>query len=273
MPPKAKATTKAKPKTKASPRKARKKGGRENSRYDSSLGVLTKEFVSLLQDAPNGILDLNDASAKLHVQKRRIYDITNVLEAIGLIEKQSKNNIVWNGAGQDDLAEVHKQRAALKGSLKQLEDTENELNEQKKYVVDLINGLGKEMEDAANVYVTQEDLLSLPMHQSQTVIAVRAPPGTVLEVPDPDDTMPSAKRRYHIYMRSSGGPINVQLVSSCAGDQDEKSASLHPMSDEVQAMDSDSTPIATETSPPKQSGAYFEDMPQDAGVADNFSAA
>lgn len=27
------------------------------------------------------------------VQKRRIYDITNVLEGIGLIEKQSKNNI------------------------------------------------------------------------------------------------------------------------------------------------------------------------------------
>ena len=30
-------------------------------------------------------------------QKRRIYDITNVLEGIGLIEKQSKNNIQWKG--------------------------------------------------------------------------------------------------------------------------------------------------------------------------------
>jgi transcription factor E2F3 len=28
-------------------------------------------------------------------QKRRIYDITNVLEGIGLIEKTSKNNIHW----------------------------------------------------------------------------------------------------------------------------------------------------------------------------------
>ena len=28
-------------------------------------------------------------------QKRRIYDITNVLEGIGLIEKQSKNTIRW----------------------------------------------------------------------------------------------------------------------------------------------------------------------------------
>lgn len=28
-------------------------------------------------------------------QKRRIYDITNVLEGIGLIEKRSKNSIQW----------------------------------------------------------------------------------------------------------------------------------------------------------------------------------
>ena len=28
-------------------------------------------------------------------QKRRIYDITNVLEGIGLIEKETKNTIKW----------------------------------------------------------------------------------------------------------------------------------------------------------------------------------
>lgn len=28
-------------------------------------------------------------------QKRRIYDITNVLEGIGLIEKKNKNSIQW----------------------------------------------------------------------------------------------------------------------------------------------------------------------------------
>ena len=33
-------------------------------------------------------------------QKRRIYDITNVLEGIGLIEKKSKNNIQWKGCGE-----------------------------------------------------------------------------------------------------------------------------------------------------------------------------
>lgn len=74
---------------------ASSKGG-AGSRYDSSLGLLTKKFVHLLQEASsNGVLDLNQAALKLGVQKRRIYDITNVLEGIGLISKKSKNNIQW----------------------------------------------------------------------------------------------------------------------------------------------------------------------------------
>ena len=41
------------------------------------------------------VLDLNKAAEYLDVQKRRIYDITNVLEGINLIVKKSKNNIQW----------------------------------------------------------------------------------------------------------------------------------------------------------------------------------
>lgn len=42
-------------------------------------------------------MDLNDAAKRLSVHKRRIYDITNVLEGIGLIEKTVKNKIRWKG--------------------------------------------------------------------------------------------------------------------------------------------------------------------------------
>lgn len=65
------------------------------TRYDTSLGLLTKKFVGLLQTSPKGVVDLNVASESLEVQKRRIYDITNVLEGIGILEKKSKNNIQW----------------------------------------------------------------------------------------------------------------------------------------------------------------------------------
>lgn len=64
-------------------------------RYDNSLGLLTRRFVQLLKESPDGVLDLNGAAAQLEVQKRRIYDITNVLEGIGVIEKKGKNNVRW----------------------------------------------------------------------------------------------------------------------------------------------------------------------------------
>ncbi len=65
---------------------------------DSSLGNLTKKFLELVQAAPDGLLDLNHAADRLKVQKRRIYDITNVLEGVGLLHKQGKNSIQWLAA-------------------------------------------------------------------------------------------------------------------------------------------------------------------------------
>ncbi|CAM0139937.1 unnamed protein product [Umbelopsis sp. WA50703] len=63
------------------------------NRQDSSLGQLTRKFIALLRADPTADLDLNVAAVQLQVQKRRIYDITNVLEGVGLIEKNSKNHV------------------------------------------------------------------------------------------------------------------------------------------------------------------------------------
>jgi hypothetical protein len=59
------------------------------TRYDTSLGLLTRKFIDLLENSADGVIDLNVASVQLNVQKRRIYDITNVLEGIGILEKVS----------------------------------------------------------------------------------------------------------------------------------------------------------------------------------------
>ncbi len=64
-------------------------------KVETSLGSLTKRFCELLHSSPDGVLDLNEAAETLSVQKRRIYDITNVLEGVGLILKASKNHIKW----------------------------------------------------------------------------------------------------------------------------------------------------------------------------------
>jgi len=66
----------------------------DSSRAERSLGQLTKQFIRLLKEE-KGTLDLNNTADKLNVQKRRIYDITHVLEGIDLIEKFKKNNVRW----------------------------------------------------------------------------------------------------------------------------------------------------------------------------------
>ena len=42
-------------------------GGGNNCRFDSSLGLLTKKFVALVESAPDGVLDLNKAAESLQV--------------------------------------------------------------------------------------------------------------------------------------------------------------------------------------------------------------
>ena len=98
----------------------------DKSRFDSSLGLLTKRFLGLLQSAENGILDLNQASVTLAVQKRRIYDITNVLEGIGLLKKISKNNIQWKGSEQTNSSQARQRE--LSRDLAHLEMKENQLD-------------------------------------------------------------------------------------------------------------------------------------------------
>ena len=68
-----------------------------NGRFASSLGLLARRFISIAASSPSRQVDLNDIKEKLGVPKRRLYDITCVLEGIGMIEKRSKNTIVFRG--------------------------------------------------------------------------------------------------------------------------------------------------------------------------------
>ena len=65
----------------------------------------------------------------LNVQKRRIYDITNVLEGIGLIQKECKNNIKWSGPDATNKQKrTTNQAKTLKANLSELNPSDwNEL--------------------------------------------------------------------------------------------------------------------------------------------------
>lgn len=64
-----------------------------------------------------------------------------------------------------------------------------------------------------NLYIAEEDIKSIPCFSDETLVAVRAPHGTTLEVPDPDEGMEYPKKRYQIFLKSTSGPVEVFLVS------------------------------------------------------------
>ncbi|QDZ19933.1 E2F transcription factor [Chloropicon primus] len=191
--------------------------GSGSCRYDSSLGLLTKKFVMLMQDAESGILDLNKAAEMLHVQKRRIYDITNVLEGIGLIEKKQKNNIQWKGVSSN-LSTNNAGQSNLQKQIQLANEQEQKLDLEIQKTRDSLSSLIEDKEYKHLLYVTQGDIKALPCFERNTLIAIRAPHGTTLEVPDPDQASnqkrDSGRRRYQIFLKSNNGPIEVYLVSS-----------------------------------------------------------
>ncbi|CAA0824324.1 Transcription factor E2FB [Striga hermonthica] len=182
-------------------------------RYDSSLGLLTKKFIDLIKRAEDGILDLNKAADTLEVQKRRIYDITNVLEGIGLIEKTLKNRIQWKGVDVSRPGDADESICSLQAEVENLNLEEHKLDERIREMQDKLRGLSEDENNQRWLFVTEEDIKTLPCFQNETLIAIKAPHGTTLEVPDPDEAVDYSQRRYKIVLRSTMGPIDVYLVS------------------------------------------------------------
>ncbi|XP_070260439.1 transcription factor E2F2 [Myotis yumanensis] len=226
----------------------------EKTRYDTSLGLLTKKFIYLLSESKDGVLDLNWAAEVLDVQKRRIYDITNVLEGIQLIRKKAKNNIQWVGRGAlEDPTRPGKQQQ-LGQELKELMSMEQALDQ-------LIQSCSLNFkhltEDKANkklAYVTYQDIRAIGTFKEQTVIAVKAPPQTRLEVPDRNE------ENLQIYLKSTQGPIEVYLCpeemqepDSPAKEPVPSTSTLSPTPDSAQPCSSTNPGILEPTASPAPS--------------------
>ena len=68
------------------------------SRKKKSLGVLADNFLEQYNSLTPGTLIIIDEAAKvLGVERRRIYDIVNILESIGIVCKFKKNTYSWMG--------------------------------------------------------------------------------------------------------------------------------------------------------------------------------
>lgn len=205
------------------------------SRHEKSLGLLTTKFVTLLQEAKDGVLDLKAAADTLAVrQKRRIYDITNVLEGIGLIEKKSKNSIQWKGVGPGcNTREIADKLIDLKAELDDLAVREHELDQQRVWVQQSIKNVTDDSNNSPMAYVKHEDLCGA--FKGDTLLAIRAPIGTQLEVPIPESVL-NGQRKYQIRLKSTSGPIEVLLVNKDSSSASPVVLPVPPPDDVLQSL-------------------------------------
>jgi len=192
--------------------------GKSKPRHENSLGVLTNNFVQLIKDSAELTLDLNDAVRQLNVQKRRIYDITNVLEGIGYIEKLSKNKIKWVGQNEENNYQEEINQLSVK--MKELDTDEKKIDDHIQKVQGMINDLMEDERSIKYAYITHEDLKNLnSIALDGPFFIIEAPKDTSIDyfTPKLNNSEIAQNQKtdlpYQILFESKDSEIKVYLVS------------------------------------------------------------
>ncbi|XP_063726908.1 uncharacterized protein LOC134854541 [Symsagittifera roscoffensis] len=174
---------------------------------DGSLAQTSRRFVEYIQKFSGPPVDLNVMALKIKCPKRRLYDITNVLEGIGLLEKVSKNKVQWICCGGCDISFDHVNIASIKNELADLEKTEADLDLRVRALQDQYE---KEIEDCIN------NRFGYVKHQAVRGVNELGANRLLIFANGPKNTEFSVYSSEKLAIRSHSGPIELFVASTAA---------------------------------------------------------
>ena len=193
----------------------------EDTKQDNTLGKLTKSFLQYIKEKGSINININDLVKDLSVKKRRIYDITNVLQGMGYIVKEGKNEISWtNYKNQNKIKSdisleenIKANYSKLKDEFDDLEKEENKLDNELNNYKQEFDSLSKKHDFPKYGYITFKDILNLSKNDNLDFMIIKAQKGTVINVIDDDE---SKKAFDKIKKQMENGKIlkNEKLLST-----------------------------------------------------------
>ena len=128
---------------------------KKKNRQINSLEELGKRFFNYVLESNIRIVNLNMLAKNINLKKRRIYDITNVLEGIGLIQKVTKNQIrlkpeffdLFTNNQNDEMLnlEEKEEEYSIEKDNKKIINKINLIKKEINYVNNLINYIGEKI--------------------------------------------------------------------------------------------------------------------------------
>ena len=172
---------------------------KEDSCQENSLGQLTKNFINYIKTTGKKSININDLVNELQVKKRRIYDITNVLQGIGYLQKSGKNEIIWTKtiinktkskkklANKKNNNNNNINNNKQKINIEQLEQEKDKYEKQINIFKDEFNSIAKKVDFAKYGYITKDDLKTLSINDKVDLLIIKATKGTVMNIVDKND--------------------------------------------------------------------------------------
>ncbi|XP_072299239.1 uncharacterized protein e2f6 [Eucyclogobius newberryi] len=168
-----------------------------NTAQGAALHLLAPQFLELLLNS-DGSLDLPEAAATLQTRLQRLHQVTGVLKSLDLVQEETSRRVRWTGKCSISSLLWQKQKESEKMRL--MEETLDQLIKScSQQLFTMTDAPG----NARSAYVTLSDVQNLPAFQKQTVIVVKAPEETKLEVPAPKEDS------IQLHLNSGSGPISV----------------------------------------------------------------